>query len=22
RFSIAGWFRINGVRDNLLDIAS
>ncbi|EKA7360337.1 2OG-Fe(II) oxygenase [Vibrio parahaemolyticus] len=21
RFSIAGWFRINGVRDNLLDIA-
>ncbi|HBH7917137.1 TPA: 2OG-Fe(II) oxygenase [Vibrio parahaemolyticus] len=22
RFSIAGWFRVNGVRDNLLDIAS
>ncbi|MBR9874322.1 MAG: SM-20 protein [Vibrionaceae bacterium] len=22
RFSIAGWFRINGVRGNLLDIAS
>jgi SM-20-related protein len=22
RFSIAGWFRINGVRDNFLDIAS
>ncbi|EGQ8548981.1 2OG-Fe(II) oxygenase [Vibrio parahaemolyticus] len=22
RFSIAGWFRINGVKDNLLDIAS
>ncbi|HHG3114460.1 2OG-Fe(II) oxygenase [Vibrio parahaemolyticus] len=22
RFSIAGWFRINGMRDNLLDIAS
>ncbi|TNZ58350.1 SM-20 protein [Vibrio parahaemolyticus] len=22
RFSIAGWFRINGVRDDLLDIAS
>ncbi|MBE3734942.1 SM-20 protein [Vibrio parahaemolyticus] len=22
RVSIAGWFRINGVRDNLLDIAS
>ncbi len=22
RFSIAGWFRINGVRDNMLDIAS
>ncbi|HCZ9273676.1 TPA: 2OG-Fe(II) oxygenase [Vibrio alginolyticus] len=21
RFSIAGWFRINGVRDNVLDIA-
>ncbi|MFM2595010.1 2OG-Fe(II) oxygenase [Vibrio harveyi] len=21
RFSIAGWFRINGVKDNLLDIA-
>ncbi|MCW8334114.1 2OG-Fe(II) oxygenase [Vibrio paucivorans] len=22
RFSIAGWFRINGVKDNLLDIAN
>lgn len=21
RFSIAGWFRINGVRDNMLDIS-
>ncbi|MEF1309128.1 2OG-Fe(II) oxygenase [Vibrio mytili] len=22
RYSVAGWFRINGVRDNVLDIAS
>lgn len=21
RYSIAGWFRVNGVKDNLLDIA-